>query len=52
MRKVSYREVFHADNYHGLELDPRLMVSDSLSVEETLDRVAKIKSHVRASKLR
>ncbi|CAE7602752.1 PDK [Symbiodinium natans] len=36
-RVVSYREVFHADNYHGLELDPRLMVSDSLSVEEKLE---------------
>ena len=37
-RKVSYREVFHPDHYHGLELDPRQMVAEGLSLEEKLDR--------------
>lgn len=31
---VSYREVFHPDHYHGLELDPRQMVDEGLSIEE------------------
>ncbi|CAE7592927.1 PDK [Symbiodinium natans] len=31
---VSYREVFHPDHYHGLELDPRQMVAEGLSLEE------------------
>ena len=34
--KVSYREVFHPDHYHGLELDPRQMVDEGLSIEENL----------------
>lgn len=31
---VSYREVWHHDHYHGLHLDPRTMLGDTLSQEE------------------
>ena len=38
--KVSYREVLYHDHYHGLDLDPRQMVDDALSLEERLGTIS------------